>query len=203
MVAHVAVTLDGATTGFTPHVGRFYELAGTWREDVTLAGADTILAQEPALRAAPRAGPRPDGPLLAVVDGRGRVREWAALREAGHWSDVVALRAGGTPPRPPPDVAEIVVGPERVDLTAALAALGERRGAEVVRVDSGGTLIGALLDAHLLDEVSLLVHPCTAEGPQRRWHGKARVRDGTLRLTGCDALDDGLVWLRYEVSDGR
>ena len=40
VVAHVAVSLDGATTGFEPDVGRFYELARTWSEDVTLAGAD-------------------------------------------------------------------------------------------------------------------------------------------------------------------
>lgn len=38
--------MDGATVGFPVDVGRFYALAGTWHEDVTLAGADTILAQE-------------------------------------------------------------------------------------------------------------------------------------------------------------
>jgi 2,5-diamino-6-(ribosylamino)-4(3H)-pyrimidinone 5'-phosphate reductase len=101
VVAHVAVSLDGATVGFQPDVGRFYELARTWDEDVTLTGADTVLAQTPALRDAPRPGPSADGPLLAVVDGRGRVREWEALRGAGYWSDVLALHAEATPPRPP------------------------------------------------------------------------------------------------------
>ena len=57
VVLHVAVSLDGATDGFAPDVGTFYELAGRWREDVTLAGADTILAQEKAL-AEPRARAR-------------------------------------------------------------------------------------------------------------------------------------------------
>ncbi|MQA97669.1 MAG: hypothetical protein GEV11_24725, partial [Streptosporangiales bacterium] len=51
VVVHVAVSLDGATVGFQPDVALFYRLAGTWREDVTLAGADTILAQEAALAA--------------------------------------------------------------------------------------------------------------------------------------------------------
>ena len=96
VVAHVAVSLDGATTGFEPDVGRFYELARTWSEDVTLAGADTVLAQEEALAAAPRPGPAADAPLLAVVDGRGRVRQWEALRDCGHWSGVIALRAFAT-----------------------------------------------------------------------------------------------------------
>ncbi|WP_208983346.1 hypothetical protein [Geodermatophilus obscurus] len=97
MVAHVAVSLDGATTGFAADVAAFHELATTWREDVTLTGADTILAQEEALAAAPQPGPRPDGPLLAVVDSRARVRRWTALRDAGHWSGVLAVSSAQTP----------------------------------------------------------------------------------------------------------
>jgi 2,5-diamino-6-(ribosylamino)-4(3H)-pyrimidinone 5'-phosphate reductase len=200
VVAHVAVSVEGATTGFKPNVGRFYELAGTWREDVTLAGSDTILAQEEALAAAPRPGPARDGPLLAVVDGQGRVRAWEALREVGHWSDVLALHARATPPRPASrGVPELVVGEERVDLAAALRALTQR-GGEVVRVDSGGALIGALLGAGLLDEVSLLVHPClVGERGDRRWHGVAPPPAGALELAACQTWDDGLVWLRYRL----
>lgn len=200
VVAHVATSVDGVTTGFTPDIGRFYELAATWHEDVTLAGADTILAQEPALADSPRPGPATDGPLLAVVDGRGRVREWDALRDAGYWSGVLALHSAATPPRPANrSVAEIVVGDERVDLAAALQALGRRDGVTVVRVDSGGSLIGALLTAGLVDEVSLLVHPCLADGPGRQtWHDAATV-PATLELIGNETLPGGLVWLRYRL----
>lgn len=198
VVAHVAVALDGATTGFEPDVGRFYELAATWKEDVTLTGADTILAQEEALAAAPRPGPAADGPLLAVVDGRGRVRQWEVLREVGHWSDVVALHAEATPARPGDRaVQELVAGAERVDLAAVLNMLGERAGVEVVRVDSGGALIGALLAAALLDEVSLLVHPCLpSAGTSRFWHGST-LRAIRFDLIASQTFDDGLVWLRY------
>jgi 2,5-diamino-6-(ribosylamino)-4(3H)-pyrimidinone 5'-phosphate reductase len=177
VVAHVAVSLEGATTGFEPDVGLFYELAGTWREDVTLAGADTILAQEELLASAPVPGPAPDGPLLAVVDGRGRVSCWEELRAAGHWSDVLALHAEATAPRPAArSVRELVAGAEKVDLDAVLETLGDREGAQIVRVDSGGTLIGALLEADLLDEVSLLVHPCLAG-----LRGKTRSRQSASR----------------------
>jgi 2,5-diamino-6-(ribosylamino)-4(3H)-pyrimidinone 5'-phosphate reductase len=190
VVVHVAVSLDGATTGFEADVARFYALAGTWREDVTLVGADTILAQEEALAAAPRPGPAADGPLLAVVDGRARVREWDALRDCGHWSGVVALRARATSG----EVREIVTDSERVDLGAALAALGGR----VVRVDSGGELTGALLRDGLVDELSLLVHPCLAAG--RRWHGSAPAPPLALERLAAEPLEDGLVWLRYRLT---
>jgi 2,5-diamino-6-(ribosylamino)-4(3H)-pyrimidinone 5'-phosphate reductase len=197
----VAVSLDGATTGFEPHVERFYALARRWVEDVTLAGADTILAQEQALATVPRPGPAPDGPLLAVVDGRGRVREWEALRECGHWSDVLALRSDATPGHARDGaVREFVTGGERVDLAAALAALGERDGARLVRVDSGGALTGALLARHLVDELSLLVHPCVAAGAgERRWHGPGALPALSLELLGSEALEEDLVWLRYRL----
>ena len=43
----------------------------------------------------------------------------------------------------------------------------------VVRVDSGGGLNGALLQAGPVDEVSLLVHPCLVGRRAKRWFGAA------------------------------
>jgi 2,5-diamino-6-(ribosylamino)-4(3H)-pyrimidinone 5'-phosphate reductase len=202
VVAHIAVSLEGATTGFEPDVGRFYQLAGTFNEDVTLAGADTILAQEQALASAAGPGPAPDGPLLAVVDGRGRIRRWNELRQAGHWSDVLALHAEATPPRPADrPVRELVIGGERVDLAAAIHALGRDDDAQVIRVDSGGALIGALLESRLLDEVSLLVHPCLAGAHgSTHWYGTAPRTSIDLELAASESFDGGLVWLRYRVN---
>ena len=199
VVANVAISLDGATTGFEVDVGRYYELARIWQEDVTLTGADTILAQEQTLRSAPGPGPAPDGPMLAVVDGRARVQEWQALRDAGYWREVVALRCA-TSPRPDlAEVEKIHTGADRVDLPGAVAALTELTGAAAIRVDSGGSLLGAMLDAHLVDEVSLLLHPCWSEGTGHQWHGSARPGAHTFGLIGAETFDQ-LVWLRYRLS---
>lgn len=182
VVAHVAIALNGATRGFPPDLGEFYGTAATWGEDVTLTGADTILAQELALAAAPPgSGPDPDGPLLAVVDSRSRVTAWDALRRSGHWRDVIALR-----------------GPTRgarVDLVDALERLAID-GARTVRVDSGGGLIGALLELRLVDEISLLVHPCLGVG--RSWDDGRKV-NATFTLTHEERRGGELVWLRYAV----
>jgi 2,5-diamino-6-(ribosylamino)-4(3H)-pyrimidinone 5'-phosphate reductase len=196
VVVHVAVSLDGATAGFEPDVGTYYRLAATFDEDVTLTGADTIMAQEAALADAPRPGPRPDGPLLAVVDSRARVTEWTALREVGHWSGVLAVSITWTPSRPP-GVDEVVAGEDRVELAAVLDVLGRRPGVEVVRVDSGSALNGALLRAGLVDEVSLLVHPVLADGA--RWWGPDPPPTTALSTLSCEALDGGLLWLRARV----
>jgi 2,5-diamino-6-(ribosylamino)-4(3H)-pyrimidinone 5'-phosphate reductase len=196
VVVHAAVSLDGRTAGFDADVGRYYELAGTWDEDVTLTGADTILAQRDALASASRPGLAADGPLLAVVDGRNRVSEWPALRECGRWSDVVALRASASHPAGR-GVRQLVTRGRRVNLPAALRALGEREGARVVRVDSGGALTGALLRRGLVDELSLLVHPGVS-GTGSPWHGPAPAIE--LRPLGAEPLGDGLAWLRYAVA---
>jgi 2,5-diamino-6-(ribosylamino)-4(3H)-pyrimidinone 5'-phosphate reductase len=198
VVAHVAVSVDGATTGFDPDMACFYELAARWREDATLTGADTVLAQEEALQGSAGPGPTPGAPLLAVVDGRARVRQWAALREAGHWSRVLALRCALTAAQGVPAGAqEKIVGGDRVDLDLALRDLRTDEGVAVVRVDSGGSLTGALLQRGLLDEVSLLVHPVfLGAASRKRWWGAADTAPRPLTLSAADR-QGGLMWLRY------
>lgn len=146
VVAHLAVSLDGATTGFPVDVGAYDALVPTGKEDVTLTGADTILAQEDALdEAGP--GPSAHGPLLVLVDSGCRVRSWARLRDCGLWRAVVAARTEQSPPDP--GVVSMVAGRDRVDLAAVLDLLGDE-GAATVRVDSGGRLVRALLDHGLV-----------------------------------------------------
>ncbi len=187
VIAHHAVSLDGATTGFSPDLGTFYGLITTWQEDVTLVGADTILAQEEALTSGPPGpGPDPNGPLLAVVDSRGRVSAWEALRSAGHWRDAIRIEAD----RPG----------ECVDLRRTLERFAEQ-GVETVRVDSGGGLSGALLQQGLIDEVSLLVHPVTVGAKSApRWYG-ASTATVMFTLDHVEPVADGVVWLRYRHAD--
>ncbi|TDU87400.1 2,5-diamino-6-(ribosylamino)-4(3H)-pyrimidinone 5'-phosphate reductase [Kribbella voronezhensis] len=197
VVAQVAVSVDGVTSGFAVDQARFYALATLWQEDVTLIGADTILAQEQALRSTERRAVRAAGPVLAVVDSRARVREWESLRELGYWSDVLALYADQTPARPLDSVIpELITGYDRVDLAEALELLGSRHHAQVVRVDSSGRLLAVLLELGLVDELALLVHPVVV-GSGRRWAPAERY---DLRLANAVEFEGGVVWLRYCMS---
>ena len=199
VVVHVAVSLNGGTTGFSVDLARFYSLLPTWQEDITLTGADTILAQESELAAAPRPGPADSAPLLVVVDSRRRVREWEALRDCGYWSGVLPLRAASRQPVGDLPVPELVVGSDRVDLRQALTQLASRTGARTVRVDSGGQLTRALLDLRLVDEVSLLVHSCLTDAGSHPWFGADPPPVLTMALQDVETFDPGLFWLRYQV----
>lgn len=194
VVAQVAVSVDGRTSGFAVDQARFYAMATLWQEDVTLMGADTVLAQEGALRSTTPCGLRETGPLLAVVDSRARVRAWESLRELGHWSDVLALYADQTPARPLHSVVpELITGYERVDLAETLDVLGSKYDVKVVRVDSSGRLLAVLLEEGLIDELALLVHPVVVgNGP--RWAPAERY---DLRLANSEEFEGGVAWLRY------
>ncbi|MGZ0147199.1 dihydrofolate reductase family protein [Kribbella sp. WER1] len=194
VVAQLAVSLDGVTSGFNVDLARFYALASLWQEDVTLIDAATIVAQENEVRAAPRRGARADGPLLAVVDDRARVHSWNALRQLGYWSDVLAVYADQTPARPADATTrELIAGYEDVELAEVLALLG-RRGARTVRVDSP-SLTRACLDEDLIDELALLVHPVLVGGES--WYDTPRLR---LQHAGTEVFEDGVIWLRYCVA---
>jgi 2,5-diamino-6-(ribosylamino)-4(3H)-pyrimidinone 5'-phosphate reductase len=197
VVAQLAVSLDGVASGFDVDLARFYALASLWQEDVTLVGADTILAQESDVLAAPRRGPRPEGPLLAVVDSRARVHSWNSLRDLGYWSDVLALYADQTPPRPSDATTrELITGYNQVDLAETLAVLG-RRGTQTVRVDSSGALLRACLELDLVDELAVLVHPVLV-GSGERWYDTRRLN---LHHVGTEVFTDGVLWMRYCVAN--
>ena len=206
VIIHNAVSIDGRLTGFEADLATYYRLAGTWREDATLCGSGTILAA-PDGRRRERAGsnwtakPGDTRPLLAIADSRGRVRCWQSLRNAGFWRDVVALCSERTPKSHfeylgAGRVDCIVAGRERVDLRAALDALHAEYGVRTVRSDSGGTLNAALLDAGVVSEVSLLVHPVVVGAGQVDFCAQVRSAP-SLRLASVKRLGRGLVWLRW------
>ena len=100
-------------------------------------------------------------------------------------------------------VETIVAGAEQVDLRAALEELNARHGVELVRVDSGGTLNGALLRAGLVSEVSMLINPCLVGGATPGTIFRAPdLAPGDvipLKLVHLEQVADDAVWLRYEV----
>ena len=214
VIVHNATSIDNRITGFEVDLATYYRLVSTWHEEATLVGSGTILAS-PEGRVADKPDPggwQPDPtdrrPLLVIADSRGRVRCWQTLRRAGYWRDVVALCSARTPRRfrdflRAGGVDCIVTGGRRVDLRAALAALRREYGIRVVRCDSGGELNAALMQAGLVDEVSLLVHPTLAGERNTVPMFRLDTRPAGLpamRLYRSGRLGRGLVWLRYRLS---
>jgi 2,5-diamino-6-(ribosylamino)-4(3H)-pyrimidinone 5'-phosphate reductase len=216
---HGLASLDGRLDGFPPDLGLYYELAARIPHQAVLTGSGTMLAAAMAegidmdtdeLEDAPGGTPvAADLPWLVVVDSKGQLTRFAWLRSAPFWRDVLILCSDATPRAhlarlTRAGITHHVVGAGHVDLGAALDVLAERYGVERVRVDAGPGLNGALFDAEVVNEVSVVIAPYLV-GPSgdRPLHIVADSRGGSaerLRLISSEALRDDHFWLRYAVS---
>ncbi|HEX2916131.1 MAG TPA: RibD family protein [Chloroflexia bacterium] len=218
VIIHTAISADGRMEGFNINQGLYYSLIPTWQEEATLAGSETILKatleispDEPEETDFIPSSPDPADarPLLVVVDSRGRIRSWQKLRQAGYWRQVVALCSGATPETylaylKARHIDTIVAGEGAVDLRTALEELHRRYGVKVVRVDSGGILNGVLLRGGLVDEVSILLHPCLVGGTSPGSFFKAPDLTNEkgaipLQLVKIEQLEGEVIWLRYNL----
>ena len=218
VILHNRVSLDGRVDWLDADLGVFYGIASLFNEDATLAGCDTLLNAYPNEQVKPACDarietmdkdPNDKRPLLVVPDSKGRLRNWHLLRREEYWRDVIALCSHSTPRvyldyLNEMEVDSIIAGDGQVDLRLALEELNGRYGVEVARVDSGGTLNGALLREGLVDEVSLLISPHLVGGLTPRSIFRARdleIKDGviSLRLKQTKRLGGDVVWLLYDV----
>jgi len=207
------LSLDGRMDWGADDQGLYYSLVDFWKPDGMLSGSNTILAaqwpDEIPGEFSEMLATKAQSQLLAIVDSRGRIHNWPAIRKLPFWRDAVALCSHSTPPAYLHELAvqqvkTIVTGADRVDLRRALEELNERFDVKVVRVDSGGVLNGALLRAGLVDEVSVIFNPVLIGGTTPRSLFVAPDLDTPagvigLKLLQMEKLHDDFVWLRYAV----
>ena len=219
------ISLDGRIEGFDQDVGRYYRLGFRWRSDAILMGSVTAQAFGPAEPADQRMRrvPTPERlpvvpgfedlvyeprPLLVVPDSRGRVRNWVHALAQPWYGAIVVLTSQATPPDyleylNRRGITHLTAGEDQVDLAAALEMLHARHGVQSIRTDCGGRLNGALLAARLVDEVAVIVNPSLAANPRGQSfvtlpHALSAV-GLPLALREVDRLNDGAVWLRYDM----
>lgn len=195
-------------------MGTYYRLAETFDPDAVLSGADTML-KAPIPEEVPEWSfevaknfPSCSRSIMAIVDSKGRVRCWSALKKQPFWKVPVALCSGSTPKEhldylKVEGIDTIIAGDDRVDLKKALAILHSRYGVRTVRVDSGGKLSSALLKDGLVDEISLIVSPTIIGNLSVNNMINPELLELTeplkLKLTHMERLEDDLVWLKYDV----
>jgi len=217
-IIHTTVSLDNAFTGFDIDIGLHYELALALRPDAMLVGSATARTgiemfmdinrpegpddlKRPAVHAD---DPRPVG---VFVDSRGALNGLLHFyRQMEHIKDVVVLVSEATPEGYLAYLREreypfVVCGADRVDLRAALHALGERFGFARVVSDSGAGLNDALIREGVADEISMVVTPAIAGDGQRRLFASVGRPVG-LELIEATPVRDGRVHLRYAVRKG-
>ena len=220
IICHMLSSVDGKIDGaflkaVTTPVD--YEATGTKLEgDAWICGRTTMeqhFAEDaPFVSASNRpAGPQPvhvarNAKSYAIsVDTTDKLRWASGDIDGDHLICIVSERA-------PEDylsmlrdtgISYVVAGKAAVDLVEAVNLLGEQFGIRRLLLEGGGHINGAFLQAHLVDEVSLLLVP----GIDGR-HEIPAVFDGMdsarkaavpLKLKSIERLDKDGLWLRYEV----
>lgn len=193
VIAKFAMSLDGkiATAGaeskwITGTLAR--ERAHVLRRavDAVLVGADTVIADDPALTVRlPETAPVQ--PLRVVVDSRGRTPPGALVYDRAGRGAVLATTAAAPMARRAAYAAlgvDVLVLPAdakgRVDIEELLRALRER-GLCSVLVEGGGAVLGSFFDAGAVDEVWAFIAPVVIGGA-----GRTPVAgDGAARLANA------------------
>lgn len=209
--ACLVMSLDGAVAGpdglsgsLSSPADRAVLAAVRSHADAYLVGAATVRAEgyrairsQPSLVAARLARGQRPAPTLAIVSASCRF-DWgsADFHASEHPPVILATAAATAEDRSAATAAGcevVVVGEQRVDLPAALAALRERGLTRLV-AEGGPSLLGQLAMAALIDEVDLTVSPTLAAVRQAAHPGRAVLTRMALRHL---LSDDGFLFGRY------
>ncbi|MEX0760935.1 MAG: bifunctional diaminohydroxyphosphoribosylaminopyrimidine deaminase/5-amino-6-(5-phosphoribosylamino)uracil reductase RibD [Dehalococcoidia bacterium] len=173
--------------------------------DTIVTGIGTVLADNPRLTArAPDGAPTGRPRLRVIVDTRGRLpSEARLLKEEGNILWVRGEDVHATIEAPNLEAINLSYNSEGgINLEHLFKLLG-RRDCLNVMVESGGTLMGGLFDAGLVDKVAAFIAPVViggenAPGPVAG-HGAGAIRDMLLldrvehHIYGSDILVTGYV----------
>jgi len=199
VIAKAAMSLDGKIATRTGD-SKWITSDGARREahklrasvDAIMVGANTAIRDNPQLTV--RHGVRGRQPWRVVVDARGRTPPTAKLFYVTHHKRTIVLTTKLAPVRwrrhlalLGVDVMSVKKTEGRVDLSAALRALGEMDITSVL-VEGGGELLGSLFDAHLVDKLMLFYAPVVIGGREAVMAvaGEGATTIGkAVRLTEC------------------
>jgi 2,5-diamino-6-(ribosylamino)-4(3H)-pyrimidinone 5'-phosphate reductase len=210
-----AMSLDGSSTGFDLDIAYFYRCASGLGGDAVLAGSKTLetgirqfLTSLPPERKEdflPPEGPgRTTLPYLFVPDSTGRLEGLLhVMRQEPYYRDVVVFCTPSTPASYRTYLAErnyAVYETEgnKVNLTQMLSICRGQYGVTRMVTDSGGELVGALLDAGIVDELAILLCPHIV-GLSRMPLFRAVSCATSWELMSAEPGDSGTVWLRYRL----
>ena len=98
------------------------------------------------------------------------------------------------------EISYVVAGASEVDLSQAVAALGEHFGVRRLLLEGGGHINGAFLRTGIVDEVSLLLVPGIdgRKGVPAVFDGLAGEALYPLRLQSMERRGE-TIWIRYDV----
>jgi riboflavin biosynthesis pyrimidine reductase len=171
-------------------------------------GTERPIKDAPALPRTAHVAARNGRKLAIAIDPAGRVHYGkdnvggdhavAVLGEQVSDAYLAELRHDG--------VSYLFAGAKGDDLSHAMEQIATLFGARTLLLEGGGKINGAFLKHKLIDEFSTLIRPAVDgvvgsqcivdyDGPEGDRPGAGQ----SLRLTHCETLEGGMIWLRHAV----
>lgn len=211
IIIHNSISLDGSLTGFMPDMGLHYKIAGDYKPDAHLIGADTVISgNEMFGNGLPDELPSdfeipvrdPSLPWWIITDSRARLKGMLhTCRRFEYCRDVILIVTGSTPADYIEHLKErnyryISVGKGKIDLLSALKTLKEKFGISKILTDTGRSLGNTLLNLGIVDEISLLIHPVIVG--EKCYPIFSEITGNILgKLKKSEKYDNGCVWNVY------
>ena len=216
VIVHAGISVDGRIDWGVGSDSPYYALVEQFGADTDISGSNTILRATFPDDPREGLGPlyeewinKPARPVLAIVDSKGRIKNWENIKKQPWWKGHISLCSEATPKSHLDYLKEagipcIVAGKQYVDLQGALEQLNIQYGTQRVRVDSGGILNGLLLREGLVSEVSVIISPALVGGVTPKTMYVApdlETEEGVIGLTlsHVETIHECYVWLRYQV----
>jgi 2,5-diamino-6-(ribosylamino)-4(3H)-pyrimidinone 5'-phosphate reductase len=213
-IMHNSISLDGSFINFEVDMGLHYQIASRFKADAHLIGSETVRAGGelygiPSENESDFKKPERDTglPYWVIVDSKGKTKGLLhTCRSFEFCKDVIVLISQRTGVDFKDYLKErnydyLICGESRVNLKKAYDALTENYKINTIMVDSGPTLNGVLLDAGLINEISLVVFPSLVGKRSDKLLAQINIGNQNigLKLLERENLDNGLVLLRYQV----
>jgi 2,5-diamino-6-(ribosylamino)-4(3H)-pyrimidinone 5'-phosphate reductase len=216
VILHMGISVDGRIDWGGGPDNPYYELVGQFAADTDISGSNTILQAQFPDDPQTALGEiytdwmkKPSRPWHAIVDSRGRIKNWEIIKKQPWWKGYISLCSQDTPKShleylKDLDVNTIIAGEQKIDLRVALEELNKRFNAQRVHLDCGGILNGVFLREGLVDEVSVIISPSLVGGisPKTMFVAQdLQTEEGVISLTlvQMEKIRDRYVWLRYQV----
>ena len=215
IIIHNSISLDCSLTGFMPDMELHYKIAGEYKPDAHLIGADTVIkGNEMFGEGIPDELPsdfkeperNSDLPWWVIVDSGGRLKGMLhTCRRYEYCRDVILLVSESTPADYLVHLKErnyqfINNSKEKVDLKFAVELLREKFNINKILTDTGKVLGNLLINLGLVNEISILIHPLViGEKCYSMFSGINSQLN--LKLTKSEQFENGCVWNVYSVNN--
>ncbi|MDD3985766.1 MAG: RibD family protein [Methanobacterium sp.] len=213
VIIYNTISLDGALNFFNYNSKYYYEIASKLDIDAVLMGSNTLLkeinSETGELYNWKNLGYEIEPiSLLVVPDSEGKIRIWSKVLEIPFVNDILVLCSRSTPQEymnflDELDIKYMIIGYGQVNFNIALEELNIQFGIKSLRVNSGGTLNGILLQDDLADELCILLNPVIGGTSTNPIYTTSNLENPgkaiDLKLIKVEQLKNEIIFLQYRV----